>query len=131
MLCVELEYIGFVPSRPPDFLSVTPMIPTGSPLVEALKFYTEQMGFSVQWTAEHGAGIARGAVAFNLVENSNREWIENTSLSIGVSNLEMLYNEYRDTAAKVGPLEMKAWGRREFHMIVPSGVCLQFYEQKS
>jgi hypothetical protein len=22
---------------------------------------------------------------------------------------------------------MKAWGRREFHMIVPSGVCLQFY----
>ncbi|HEY3989037.1 MAG TPA: hypothetical protein VGM02_07050, partial [Acidobacteriaceae bacterium] len=115
-----------MPSRPPDFLSVTPMIPTGSPLVEALKFYTEQMGFSVQWTAEHGAGIARGAVAFNLVENSNREWIENTSLSIGVSNLEMLYNEYRDTAAKVGPLEMKAWGRREFHMIVPSGVCLQF-----
>jgi hypothetical protein len=107
------------------------MVPTGGPLAEALEFYTGQMGFSVQWTAEHGAGITRGAVAFNLVENSNREWIENTSLSIGVSGLEMLYNEYRAIPANVGPLEMKAWGRREFHMIVPSGVCLQFYEQKN
>jgi hypothetical protein len=25
---------------------------------------------------------------------------------------------------------MKFWGRREFHMIVPSGVCLQFFQQE-
>jgi hypothetical protein len=25
---------------------------------------------------------------------------------------------------------VKAWGRREFHLIVPSGVCLQFYEDE-
>jgi hypothetical protein len=46
-----------------------------------------------------------------------------------VSDLDALYDEYRGIAAQVGPLEMKFWGRREFHMIVPSGVCLQFYEQ--
>jgi hypothetical protein len=115
------------PNARPSFLSVTPMIPTGGTLAEALKFYTGQMGFSVSWQAGSGAGIVRDSVAFNLVENNNREWIENSSYSIGVSDLDALYAEYRGIAARVGPLEVKAWGRREFHMIVPSGVCLQFY----
>jgi|SRR5271166_3223271 len=108
-------------------LSVTPMIPTGGTLADALKFYTEQMGFSVSWQAGSGAGIVRDSVAFNLVENSNRDWADNSSFSIGVSDLNALYEEYRKLPARVGPLEIKAWGRREFHMIVPSGVCLQFY----
>jgi hypothetical protein len=76
------------------------------------------------------AGIARDEVSFNLVENDNREWAANASFSIGVSDLDALYEEYRNIAARVGPLEMKAWGRREFHMIVPSGACLQFYGRK-
>jgi hypothetical protein len=40
-----------------------------------------------------------------------------------------LYAEYRVVAAQVGPLELKGWGRREFHMILPSGVCFQFYRR--
>ncbi len=112
-------------------LSVTPMIPTGGSLADALKFYTEQLGFSVAWQAAEMAGIARDAISFNLVENNNREWINNSSFSIGVSNLDALYDEYRGASARVGPLETKAWGRREFHMIVPFGVCLQFYSQDS
>ena len=105
------------------------MIPTGFSLAEALKFYTGQLGFSVLWEAGSMAGIRRDGITFNLVENDNQQWIENTSLSIGVSGLEALYEEYRGIAARVGPLEMKFWGRREFHIVVPSGVCLQFYEQ--
>src|ERR1700734_582205 len=105
----------------PSFLSVTPMIPTGGTLAEALKFYTEQMGFSVSWAGDGGAGIVRDNVAFNLVANNNREWIENSSYSIGVSDLDALYEEFRSTSARVGPLVVKSWGRREFHMIVPSG----------
>jgi hypothetical protein len=115
------------PAARPCFLSVTPMIATGGTLAEALKFYTEQMGFSVSWLGDTGAGIVRDNVAFNLVVNNNREWIENSSYSIGVSDLDGLYEEYRKLPARVGPLEVKSWGRREFHMIVPSGVCLQFY----
>jgi len=115
------------PNARPALLSVTPMIPTGGTLADALKFYAEQMGFSVSWQAGSGAGIVRDSVAFNLVENSNRVWADNASFSIGVSDLDGLYEEYRNLPARVGPLEMKAWGRREFHMIVPSGVCLQFY----
>jgi hypothetical protein len=111
----------------PSFLAVTPMIPTGGTLAEALKFYTEQMGFSVLWQGDTGAGIVRDNVSFNLVVNNNREWTENSSYSIGVSDLDALYEEYRKLPARVGPLEVKSWGRREFHMIVPSGVCLQFY----
>ena len=106
------------------------MIPTGGTLAEALKFYTERMGFSVSWQAESGAGIVRDNVSFNLVVNNNREWSENSSYSIGVSDLDALYAEYRGIAARVGPLEVKSWGRREFHMIVPSGVCLQFYSSR-
>jgi hypothetical protein len=113
----------------PAFHTVTPMIPTGGSLAEALKFYTEQMGFQIDWQSDGGAGISRDGVSFNLVENSNREWVDNASFSIGVTGLDALYEEYRNLAANVGPLEVKLWGRREFHMIVPSGVCLQFYER--
>src|SRR6202034_581336 len=116
-----------MPDKSSAFLFVTPMIPTGDSLADALKFYKDEMGFSVLWQSESGAAIIRDSVSFNLVENNNREWIENSSYSIGVSNLDALYEEFRGSSARVGPLEVKAWGRREFHMIVPSGVCFQFY----
>lgn len=109
------------------FGSVSPMLPTGASIAEALAFYRDQLGFSIVWQDKNGAGIARDAVSFNLVVNNNREWIENSSYSIGVSDLDALYEEYRGVKARIGPLEVKPWGRREFHMIVPSGVCLQFY----
>src|ERR1700733_13155809 len=115
------------PNARPAFLAVTPMIATGGSLAEALEFYSEQMGFSVSWAGDTGAGIVRDNVSFNLVSNNNRVWIENSSYSIGVSDLDALYEEYRKLPARVGPLEVKSWGRREFHMIVPNGVCLQFY----
>ena len=115
----------------PTFLSITPMISTGVSLGEALDFYTREMGFTITWQSENGAGIRRGKVEFNLVQNNNKEWSDNSSFSIGVDDLEALYSEFRDIAAKVGPLEMKMWGRREFHMIVPSGICLQFYQVNS
>ena len=113
----------------PAFHTVTPMIPTGGSLADALKFYTEQMGFRIDWQSDGGTGSSRDGVSFNLVENRNREWADNASFSIGVTGLDALYEEYRNIAANVGPLEVKFWGRREFHMIVPSGVCLQFYER--
>jgi hypothetical protein len=109
--------------------SLTPLIPSGGRLAAELAFYVEHMGFSVLWQAGSMAGIARDDIAFHLVENDNRDWADNASFSIGVSDLEALYEEYRPIPAQVGPLEMKSWGRREFHMIVPSGVCLQFYQQ--
>ena len=104
------------------------MVPAGPNLAEALKFYTEQMNFTVTWQAGSMAGVQRGAVRLNLIENSNMQWAENASFSIGVDDLDALYREYKSIAAKVGTLDMKSWGRREFHMIIPSGVCLQFYQ---
>jgi catechol 2,3-dioxygenase-like lactoylglutathione lyase family enzyme len=108
--------------------SVTPLIPAGRNLDAALAFYTEHLGFSILWQGKGMAGIRRDGISFNLVENNNQDWAANASFSIGVSDLEALYQEYRQVPAKVGPLEQKPWGRREFHMIVPPGVCLQFYE---
>ena len=113
-----------------SFRSVTPMIPTGDSLAAALAFYTEHLGFSVVWQSPEMAGIRRDGVSFNLVQNDDRAWADNASFSIAVSDLEALYEEYRRVPAQIGPLERKPWGRREFHMIVPSGVCLQFYEEE-
>jgi glyoxalase/bleomycin resistance protein/dioxygenase superfamily protein len=110
------------------FHSVTPLIPAGSSLATALAFYTEQMGFSIVWQTGGMAAVERNDVAFNLVENDNRTWADNASFSIGVSDLEALYREYCHIAAEVGMLETKSWGRREFHLIAPSGVCFQFYQ---
>src|SRR5690242_6768240 len=98
-----------------NLLTVTPLIPAGPSLAEELRFYTEQLKFTVTWQASNMAGIRSGAVEFNLIENTNREWAENASFSIGVDDLDALYREYQNCTAKVGPLEMKAWGRREFH----------------
>lgn len=68
--------------------SVTPMIPTGGSLAEALEFYGGELGFTVQCQSDTMAGIQRDAVAFNLIENHTRVWIENSSHSIGVSDLD-------------------------------------------
>ena len=111
------------------FQSITPMFPTGpQTLAESLRFFTDEMGFAVHWQHGNMASIGQGQIRILLVENNNREWAENSSYSIGVSNLEELYEKYKSTSAQTGPLEMKFWGRREFHMILPSGVCLQFYQ---
>jgi hypothetical protein len=101
-----------------ELVEITPLIPSGGSLEAALEFYTRYMSFSIVWRSDTMAGIRRDRIAFNA------------SFSIGVANLEALFEEYRGLPAQVGPLEMKPWGRREFHLIVPSGVCLQFYEQR-
>ena len=110
------------------FGMVTPMLPAGPCLLEALDFYIDGMGFRAIWQEGDMAGIERDGVAFHLVRNGERLWADNASFSIGVKGLDALYVEYASLPAKVGPLEMKSWGRREFHLIAPSGVCFQFYE---
>lgn len=113
-----------------SFSSITPLIPSGNSLAAALSFYTDHMGFSIIWQGDGMAGIERDNVALNLVENDNQTWADNASFSIGVSDLDALYSEYRALPAKVGPLEIKPWGRREFHLIAPSGVCFQLYQRE-
>jgi len=116
--------------QPPTFLSVAPLIPTGGPISDSIRFFTQYLGFALLWQNGNMAGIRRGDVSFLLVENSNREWADNASFSIGVSDLDALYAEYKSIPANVGPLELKLWGRREFHMVVSSGVCFQFFHQE-
>ena len=110
--------------------AITPLIPAGRDLATALAFYTEHMGFSIIWQSDSMAGIERDDIAFNLVKNDNQGWAENASFSIGVSDLDALYQEYRYIPAKVGALETKSWGRREFHLIA-HGVAFQFYQRQA
>jgi hypothetical protein len=34
----------------------------------------------------------------------------------------------KDIPARISLPEMRPWGRREVHLIVPSGICFQFYQ---
>ena len=113
------------------FQTITPLVPAGADLVAALAFYEQHLGFTTLWQDGLMAGVQRGGVAFNLVVNDDPHWADNASFSIGVTDLDALYEEVRHIPAEVGPLESKAWGRREFHVIVPSGVCLQFHQHES
>lgn len=57
--------------------------------------------------------MKRDDVGFNFVVNDNREWVDNASFSIGISDLDALYEEYHQLPARIGPLKQKPWGRRE------------------
>jgi catechol 2,3-dioxygenase-like lactoylglutathione lyase family enzyme len=109
---------------------ITPFIPAGSDLAGELAFYRDALGFELVWQDGDFAGIRRDGAGFILVRNDLRAWADNASFNIAVTGLDALYEEYRDVAARLGPLEMKPWGRREFHMIVPSGVCLRFHDSR-
>jgi len=111
-----------------EFASITPLVPAGPSLDDALTLYVGAMGFRVVWRHVGMAGIERDGVAFNLLQNDDRHWADNSSFSIGVHDLPALHAEFANVPARVGPLEEKPWGRVEFHMVLPSGVCLQFYE---
>ena len=110
---------------------ITPFIPAGADLAAEIAFYRDALGFAVLWQDGDFAGICRDGAGFVLVRNDVREWADNASFNIAVSGLDELHEEYRTAPARVGPLEMKPWGRREFHMIVPSGVCLRFHERQA
>jgi len=48
-----------MPNKPSVFLSLTPMIPTSGGLSGALKFYKDELGVSVLWQSDTGAGSGR------------------------------------------------------------------------
>jgi catechol 2,3-dioxygenase-like lactoylglutathione lyase family enzyme len=106
---------------------ITPFIPAGADLEAELAFWRDALGFAVLWQDGDFAGIRRDGAGFVLVRNDLRAWADNASFNVAVDDLDALYEEYRNLPARIGPLEMKPWGRREFHMIVPSGVCLRFH----
>ncbi|WP_257388223.1 hypothetical protein [Tahibacter caeni] len=108
--------------------TVTPLLPAGASLDAALALYVDGLGFALAWRSGDIAGITRDDIAFNLVVNDEPAWAGNASFGIGVDDLDALHAEYRLLPLRVGPLEVKLWGRREFHLIVPPGVCLQFHQ---
>jgi hypothetical protein len=113
------------------FVSSTMLVPAGGNLKDELSFYTGKLGFVVTWQIDTMAGVKRGDVTFNLIVSNEPRWSENASCGVGVAGVDALHDEYTRVGAKPGALEMKPWGRREFHLITPSGVCFQFYEKES
>ena len=113
------------------FVSSTMLVPAGANLADELAFYVDKLGFSIVWQIETMAGVRRGNVTFNLIVSNEPRWSENASCGIAVMGVDALHDEYTRRGVAPGALEMKPWGRREFHVITPSGVCFQFHEKES
>ena len=84
--------------------------------------------FAVTWQGGEMAGVRRGHIEFNLVRTAIPGGQRMRARRIGVDDLEALTGEYRTAAVEVGLIEMKSWGRWEFHMILLPGVCWEFYQ---
>lgn len=113
------------------FVSATPLVPAGASLDDELAFYTGKLGFETVWRIETMANVRRGNVALNLIVSDEPRWSENASCGIAVMGVDALHDEFMRRGVGVGALEIKPWGRREFHVVTPSGVCFQFYETES
>ena len=101
------------------FLAVTPLVPAGPDLAGALDFYTRRLGFELVWEGGGMAGVRRGAVEFNLVQNGNRQWADNASFSIAVPDLQALYREYEDVEAREPCCKSSQPGRRREETSTP------------
>ena len=71
------------PAMKATLRTVIPLIPSGGSLADAMAFFTDYLGFAVVWRSESMAGLRRDGIALNLVQNENRDWIENSSVRIG------------------------------------------------
>ena len=89
------------PDSQAAMLTVTPLVPAGDSLADALRFYTEQLGFAITWEGGEMAGVRRGRVDLNLVQNRTRAWADNASATIGVDDLEALFGEQRRRSARL------------------------------
>jgi hypothetical protein len=121
----------------------TPILPANH-VVESMRFYAK-LGFQDPWLwTDDGDQIrdletnknivyagfdAPFEIHFNSVQDT--KLLENTTLRIDVTgDLTEFYEHCRrlEVVHPNGKLEVKPWGRREFAVLDPSGVCVYFWQ---
>jgi catechol 2,3-dioxygenase-like lactoylglutathione lyase family enzyme len=111
--------------------SITPFIPAGPDIKAAIDFYTRVLGFAVRWDAGDYVCVGRDTADLILQRIDDKHTASQLMLQIKVHDVDALAAEYalRDFApGRLGPLEVKAWGNREMHVIDHYGVCLHFLD---
>ncbi len=120
-----------------------PSISTAAPqflvneLSEALAFYQERLGFSVDFVYEgFYAGVSRDGATIHLkcapkleAERAHQRSGEHLDAYLDVSGVAQFHDEFTERGVPITrPLEERPWGRREFHVEDPDGYILCFSE---
>ncbi|MGA7935257.1 MAG: VOC family protein [Kovacikia sp.] len=113
----------------PKFLSAVPVLPAPD-IAETLAFYTQKLGFAIDFQSEDYAGFSRGAVQIHVWQCGDRSIAENSSCRINIRGIEQLYQECQtqNIVHPKGALVAKPWGLREFTVLDLNGNCLTFAE---
>ena len=112
----------------PTLDSIAPRFVVGN-LAQALAFY-EQLGFATTYQDEAFAIVERDGIGLHL--NASEEPPKGHSVCwIGVTNIEVLYQQYLLTNAIHTPLVAQPWGFKEFCIRDPFRNLLLFAEGTS
>ena len=114
------------------FLSLEPFVPSGRDF-EASKQFFRELGFNINWDAGDYVGFERDGCKFILQKYENKDFAENSMLSVRVDRVEEFRNSLieRKLPEKFGvrisqPIS-QPYGR-EVNIIDPAGVCWHFVE---
>ncbi|MDX2078438.1 MAG: VOC family protein [bacterium] len=126
----------------PVLSKLTPMIPAGQDMQEAVNFYVQKLGFTVTYKADDLSMviIQRSEIEIMLQNSDDPHTASQTSFRIQLSDVDALYKEYQaqsiapfhlNQGAGLGSLKTMPWGTREFAVRDLAGVCITFYERVS
>jgi catechol 2,3-dioxygenase-like lactoylglutathione lyase family enzyme len=113
----------------PKFLSAVPVLPAPD-IAATIAFYTQKLGFAIDFQSDDYAGLSRGAVQVHFWLCGDRQIAENSSCRINIRGIEQLYQECQaqNIVHSNGSLVTKPWGLREFAVLDLNGNCITFAE---
>ena len=114
--------------RQPTLDWVAPRFLVGD-MEQALAFYG-QLGFATPYHNEGFAILERDGIAlqFNVSDPTQEPPKGGSVCSIGVTNIEALYQQYLPTGAIRSPIQETAWGTKGFWLCDPFRNILIFEE---
>ncbi|MEO0563031.1 MAG: VOC family protein [Chloroflexota bacterium] len=114
---------------PTTFTRAVPVLASLN-LSETAAFYTENLGFTVDFEYPNYLGVVRDGLHLHFWLCDDRHIAENTSCYVYAQNLMPLYEEYK--AAGVvhpnGDLTEQAYGMRDFAILDSHGNLIRFGE---
>ncbi len=115
--------------RQPTLDSIAPRFLVGD-MEQALAFYG-QLGFATPYHDEGFAIIERDRIAlqFNVSDPTQEPPKGGSVCSIGVTNIEALYQQYVPTGALRSSIQAQSWGMKEFVLCDPYRNLLLFGER--
>ncbi len=93
-----------------------------SNLDRALAFYTECLGFQLDWrSGDHTAVVGNGVISLFL-KTKDSEGLGPSSVILNVENADSVFTAWTDAGVVVlGPIATQPWGMREFTIQDPDG----------